>query len=130
MSYFKWTSDLDVGVEELNNQHKELIARMETVYQTNLSDTKDKIVAAIQHLLECVVEHFTYEEGYLASINYPTLAAHKQIHKNLVTDMSAFAESFTKGSSEKLGDEFMAFLDMWVTTHITVIDGKYNPDDQ
>ncbi|MFC1747636.1 hemerythrin family protein [Pseudomonadota bacterium] len=130
MTYFKWDSDLDVGVEKLNDQHKELIARMELVYEADQTGVKDDVISAVQHLMESVIIHFKDEEEYLASINYPTLDAHKKIHKNLITDMGTFADTFVNGSKNTLGDEFMAFLNMWVTTHIMAIDTKYHPDGQ
>ena len=130
MSFFEWDSSLDVGVDELNDQHKELIARMETVYQTNESGTKDEIVAKVQHLMDYVVLHFTYEEKYLESIDYPTLEAHKKIHSHLVSEMTEFAKDFVNGPSEKIEKSFMTFLEVWVSSHISIIDGKYNPEDQ
>jgi hemerythrin-like metal-binding protein len=126
MAYFEWDKALDVGVEEMNQQHKTLIGLMDVVYQKNESGaSKQEIVGSIDNLVNFVLKHFKDEEGYMASINFPGLEAHKKVHGNLLTDISKLVEGFKNGTAEKLGSDFPIFLKFWLSTHIRGIDTKY-----
>ena len=130
MSYFAWDPDLDVGVEAMNDQHKELIAMMEGVYQKNISATDKKdILQSVAALMDFVVKHFHDEEMYMASIGFPGLKVHKKIHQNLLTDLNRLIDNYTSNDDEiHLSEEFMAFLNLWIITHIMAVDTKYGED--
>ncbi len=131
MSYFTWDEDLDVGVEAMNNQHKKLIALMEEVYQKNAAKVgKEGVLQATQTLIDYVIKHFRDEEAYMESINFPGLEAHKQIHRNLLADLNDLARQFVASDDTELSEEFMAFLSLWINTHILAIDNKYHDDDE
>ncbi len=130
MSYFAWDPDLDVGVEAMNDQHKELIAMMEGVYQKNISATDKKdILQSVAALMDFVAKHFHDEEMYMASIGFPGLKVHKKIHQNLLTDLNRLIDNYTSNDDEiHLSEEFMAFLNLWIITHIMAVDTKYGED--
>ncbi len=131
MSYFTWDEDLDVGVEAMNDQHKKLIALMEEVYQKNAAKVgKEGVLQATQTLIDYVIKHFRDEEAYMESINFPGLEAHKQIHRNLLGDLNDLAKKFVASDDSELSEEFMAFLSLWINTHILAIDNKYHDDDE
>lgn len=126
MAYFEWDKSLDVGVEEMNQQHKTLIGLMDAVYQKNESGApKQEIVGSIDNLVNFVLKHFKDEENYMASTNFPGLEAHKKVHGNLLTDISNLVDGFKNGTAEKLGTDFAIFLKFWLSTHIRGIDTKY-----
>lgn len=126
MAFFEWDSALDVGVAEMNEQHKMLIGLMEALYQKNLaSHPKAELIAAIDDLVNYVVKHFHDEEHYMASIQFPTLETHKQIHQHLMDDLSKLIEQFKQSNVEQLSNEFVMFLKFWLSTHIRGIDTKY-----
>lgn len=126
MVFFEWDNALDVGVAEMNEQHKTLIGLMEVLYQKNLaSHSKVELIAAIDDLVNYVVKHFHDEEHYMASIQFPTLETHKQIHQHLMDDLGKLIEQFKQSNMEQLSNEFIMFLKFWLSTHIRGIDTKY-----
>jgi len=129
MAYFTWDEDLDVGVESMNDQHKHLIDLMETVYQKNSGGApRDEILAAVDELGAFVVRHFRDEEALMAEQDFPGLDAHRQLHANLLRDFTSHTEAFRNGSDTTLPEDFMAFLSLWINTHIMAIDTKYSPE--
>jgi hemerythrin-like metal-binding protein len=126
MAFFEWDSALDVGVAEMNEQHKTLINLMEVLYQKNLaSHSKAELIVAIDNLVNYVVKHFHDEESYMASIQFPTLETHKQIHQHLLEDLGKLIEQFKQSDINQLSSEFVMFLKFWLSTHIRGIDTKY-----
>lgn len=126
MVFFEWDASLDVNVEEMNNQHKTLVGLMDVLYKKNLSGaTKQELIDSAGGLVNFVIKHFQDEEKYMASINFPGLAAHKQIHQNLMVDLNKFVDDFVNGSDNRISDEFITFLKFWLSTHIRGIDTKY-----
>ncbi len=126
MVFFEWDASLDVNVDEMNNQHKTLVGLMDVLYKKNTAGApKQELMDSAGGLVNFVIKHFQDEEGYMASINFPGLEAHKQIHKNLMVDLNKFVGDFVNGSDEKISDEFITFLKFWLSTHIRGIDTKY-----
>lgn len=126
MTFFEWDNTLDVGVAAMNEQHKQLIQLMDTLYQKNVAhDPKSELLGAIDNLVNFVVIHFQDEENYMASIQFPSLEVHKQIHKHLIEDLSRLIEQFRHDNTQQLNNEFIMFLKFWLSTHIRGIDAKY-----
>jgi len=129
MAYFVWDEDLDVGVESMNDQHRHLIDLMETVYQKNRGGApREEILAAVDELGAFVIRHFRDEEAMMAEQGFPGLDAHRQLHANLLRDFTSHTEAFRNGSDATLPEDFMAFLSLWINTHIMAIDTKYSPE--
>ncbi len=128
MAYFVWDEDLDVGVEAMNDQHKHLIDLMEVVYEKNTAGApREDILAAVDELGNFVIEHFRDEEAMMAEQNFPGLEAHQQLHANLLKDFTSHTEAFRNSDQNVLPEDFMAFLSLWINTHIMAIDTKYSP---
>lgn len=126
MTFFEWDNTLDVGVVEMNEQHKHLIRLMDALYQKNVSnDSKSELLNAIDNLVSFVLLHFRDEENYMASIQFPSLEVHKQIHKHLIEDLGRLIEQFRHSDMQQLSNEFIMFLKFWLSTHIRGIDAKY-----
>lgn len=125
-SFFIWDVSLDVGVEEMNHQHKTLISLMDALYQRNVAGaSKSELLQTAQELVDYVVKHFKDEESYMQSINFKYLEAHQRLHNTLLSDLAKFVDNFKNGTSETIDSHFMMFLNLWISTHIRGIDTKY-----
>ncbi len=127
MAFFEWDASLDVNVNEMNEQHKTLIGLMQVLYDKSESGvfSKDEVNACLDDLVNYVIQHFADEEKYMASIQFPGLSAHQQIHGHLLTDLGRLVTNFKQGTSAKISAEFVIFLKFWLSTHIRGIDTKY-----
>ena len=125
MPIMEWTPALDVGVNEMNDEHKTILSLMNKLYDENEKGaSKDQLKKTIQELGAFTMKHFADEEAYQASINYPDLTTHKALHANLLKKFGAFQEGFDKGPG-KVAPEFFNFLKFWLSSHIQGIDKKY-----
>lgn len=122
---FTWSDRLDVGVEEMNNEHKMLINKMnrvETLAEKGAS--KRELSVAIDDLGKYTIQHFADEEAWMEKVGFPQLRAHKHVHQNMLTKFTSFAEAFAAGDG-KLPDGFVHFLNFWLRAHISGVDKRY-----
>lgn len=121
MSKFLWQDDLTVGVQEMDNQHKELIGYINELVDELESD--GDILTKFDKMAEFVVKHFNEEEALMEANQFEGLGPHKLIHKQLLTRVGDFRELIVNKELES--EKLIAFLKMWLTSHIKGIDTKY-----
>lgn len=125
MPIFEWTTELDIGVDAMNEEHKRLIAFMNKVYDLREAQAEVlSVKAALDDFVAYTQKHFADEEAFMQSIEYPGLDEHKAKHRKLFEDLSNFIEVFNRTGD--IDDSFFAFLKMWLRGHIVYIDGKYH----
>ena len=91
-----WKQELSVGIQELDDQHREWIYRAGSLVSSIAQGHgRDEVTDLISSLEACVVEHFAREEELMASSGCPDIAQHRQAH-------GAFLRAFSDMKS-KLG---------------------------
>lgn len=95
-----------------------------------LSDQRNPLLkSVVRKLNKAIKVHFSDEEKYMKSINYPGFVAHKKVHQELLYQLDKFVKQFEIDPVE-IAEEFYAFLKGWVVAHICGTDqsyGKFNP---
>jgi hemerythrin-like metal-binding protein len=123
----EWSEDFNVGVEEMNDEHKVIISLIGELFDKHENETDfDSTLKTLDELVKYTVKHFDDEEKFMESINYSEITSHKLIHKKLLADLESFGKKVTE--ERKLDDDFFNFLNMWLTAHIKGIDMKYSPE--
>ncbi|MCP4913605.1 MAG: hemerythrin family protein [Oligoflexia bacterium] len=120
---FEWTSELELGVLSMDDQHKVIIEKINVLIEGLNKDESFSIRSAFDELCKYTVFHFDEEEKYMASISFPGLETHKLIHKNLLERMGELSSEIDSGELDKSG--LVSFLKMWLRSHIKGIDNKY-----
>lgn len=130
MAYFEWSDRLNLNVQDMDAEHKRLIAAMNHIYDLNdASAPHEAIKKAVGVLQDVTVQHFAHEEKLMESMGFPKLAAHKLIHKALLTDFSKHKAEF-EARRGKMDPAFFTFLKGWLTAHIAGIDKQYAAHSQ
>ena len=78
MSFITWTLDLDTGFADIDDQHKELVDKINKFYDVYQTGNVVDIKIALQELLDYTVFHFDHEEKMLEEANYRMLEPHKK----------------------------------------------------
>lgn len=122
---FVWDPDkLALGVKAMDDEHQQLIRLMNHLQKIYLdgapAQEQGKAFAA---LADYTVRHFQDEEAYMEKMGYPDITVHKGVHRNLLKQVTAHAQSFK--ATGAFTDELFAFLNMWLRSHICGIDRKY-----
>jgi hemerythrin len=124
MANITFTKDLEIGIAMIDEQHKELINRI-----NNVSSTPNETQKTIDLLSEYVVKHFTDEQELHIKYNYPKAAEHKVLHQNFINEFDKIKKKFS-GSEDafKISLELIQFVVTWIIKHIKGVDiefGRY-----
>jgi hemerythrin len=127
MDVIEWDENYSVGVEELDEQHKQLFKIINKIF--DIPDTK-RVSQSISDLLADMREyasvHFATEEKYMSACAYPDITNHIRAHQQYrkkVNDLCARSTVEKSGLSE----DILQFLYEWLTAHILNCDKKYAP---
>ena len=127
MSFITWTLDLDTGFADIDDQHKELVDKINKFYDVYQTGNVVDIKIALQELLDYTVYHFSQEEKMLEEANYRMLEPHKKVHFNFVSKIKNCQASIENGDLEA-GKELINLLDGWLFRHIRLNDHGYVAD--
>ena len=121
----KWTAELETGIEEMDNQHKKLIALMNSVYEL-LKEGKREDACTLFHeeLLAYVEKHLSEEEEFMREIGYPDYEEHLRLHEVFRKEVKKLHPSVQEGDPQAFARE-LSFVWGWIYTHIAKADKKY-----
>ena len=125
MPIMNWEPRFDVHVEEMNREHRDILAAMNAIYDAVEAGQKGPgVMAKIAKLGEVTTRHFADEEALMQRIGYPGFDTHLAIHKKLLRDFGDHAARAAAADGVPSSD-FFSFLRLWLTAHICCIDIKY-----
>jgi hemerythrin-like metal-binding protein len=121
---FSWNDRLDIGIRDMNDEHKKLIGIMAKL---EVSWKKREDFATIKGLLDELVTytsvHFEDEEAFFDDFNYSDAMTHKDIHRSLLGKLDSHVNQIM--STGFIEESFFEFLRTWLSAHIQGVDTKY-----
>jgi len=125
MAYIEWNDSYSVGVKEMDDQHKKLVAMVNQLHDAMKTGQASKEAPAIlKGLVDYTHYHFEAEEKMLEKAVYPGFLNQQKLHKALFAQVEQYqADLGTK--SLTIGVKLSEFLKEWLMTHISVEDKKY-----
>lgn len=127
----EWTEDLSVGIDEIDEQHKELIRRIgDLVDSVRQKSCKYKIGDVIKFLEDYIVVHFGEEEGLMQKYAYPEYKGHRAQHEYFMKEFAELKkeleklEGGKKGGSYDLSVETNRIVVDWILDHIAKVDKR------
>ena len=124
MAYFQWTTDLSVGVEAADNDHKRFIDLINQVYEgLNREEGRGTLGQVLDELETYTRRHFALEEEFFERTGYPDVE-HKREHRELVEQIVTLQSRYKTGETA-LAIETLDILKEWLTLHIQGTDTKY-----
>jgi hemerythrin len=126
----QWRDSLSIGIEEIDNQHKELLQRFNDLLAACESGKgREELVSLIGFLDEYVRNHFRDEEAIQRVRGYPAYESHKAEHDFFIVQLKALKEEIGKeGVATHHVLEANNLLLNWLLKHISKIDtelGKF-----
>lgn len=123
MAHMEWTSDLDTGIEVIDNQHKRIVDYINELHHAIESSDRDEVGDVINQLIDYTQSHFTFEEEMMEEAGYPFLRAHQRVHGLFIRRVETFKEQFENG--EDIARELHTVLKTWLVNHIKHDDADY-----
>jgi len=126
----EWRESLSIGVEAIDNQHKELLLRFDRLLNA-CRDGKgiDELKGLLDFLSEYVRIHFNDEEEIQRQHHYPGYEDHRKEHASFVVRLNELRQEIdTQGLAIHHVMETNNLLLKWLINHISVVDkelGKF-----
>jgi hemerythrin len=127
MKKIEWTTDLAVGIDMIDDQHKKWIQHLnELVTAAESRRGANLVTSTLAFLIEYTDFHFSAEERAMEAAGYPALPQHRVKHEELRNTLGKLVEDFSEeGATHELADSICTFLGNWLVAHIREVDQAF-----
>ncbi len=121
-----WNERYNIGIEIIDKEHEKLFHILNRLFDLGRQVDKSHWVCheAVKYFKDHTLQHFTDEEAYMASIEYPGLETHKRIHKNFrERTLPALEKELEQTEySENSINHFLGVCAGWLVGHTLIED--------
>ncbi len=125
MQLLKWSTDLELGLEDIDHQHKQLINMInELSLAIEYAQSNSVTLAIVDRLQGYALTHFKAEEEIFSKYNYTDRAGHDSEHEKFNESIKYIrrqCELIDTPMSARIRD----FLLAWLGNHIMTKDKEY-----
>ncbi|MDF3001790.1 MAG: hemerythrin family protein [Bacillota bacterium] len=121
-----WTEDLSVGVGIIDEQHRTWFDKADQLFEAGKKgQAKEFVGQMLEFLDEYTKKHFSDEEKYMLSINYPEYDRQKTLHTAFIGELAKLKKEFNES-----GGNILVVLNAnqmvvdWLVKHISNEDKK------
>lgn len=125
MAYINWTQDLNLGIELIDTQHRQLVDYINGLYEAKQNGDSDKTGEFLDKVVDYTIVHFTDEEKMLEKAGYHLLDTHKGVHQRFIDKITDMQKRHQNGSDTS--GELLTLMENWLISHIRVNDQGYAP---
>lgn len=120
----EWSEKLATGNSNIDNQHKELFRRFDTLLAAcNQRKGKEEVHNILLFLSDYVKTHFSMEEALQKKHNFPGYSDHKKEHDDFIRELHKLEEQLRReGASFPLVIQTNQTMITWLIKHINGLD--------
>jgi hemerythrin len=120
----EWKEGFAIGVNEIDNQHQVLFARLDLLWQAMKEGKEAKEVAELlQFLSDYARDHFRVEEAMQERFEYPHLALQREEHRYFLKRLAGLRERLdAEGPTPEVAKLASQFAYQWLVSHICRVD--------
>ena len=126
MALINWTSDLDTGIQVIDNQHHRIVEDINKLDHARNHPSRDEVAEVLDELVDYTLSHFAFEESLMEDAGYAFVNAHKKVHQLFVKRVADYQQRFKLG--EAIEEELINTLRAWLINHIKNDDQDYSED--
>lgn len=122
MNRVEWAESLNIGVADIDRQHQHLLAirnRLAESCDAGAADP-DGFHRLLSEMFEYTRTHFSAEEDFMRSIDYPDLAQQQLEHNMFIDAILDFSQDASRGGDAR--EDCVNFLTEWLLSHIAGSD--------
>ncbi|QOX62705.1 bacteriohemerythrin [Anoxybacterium hadale] len=121
-----WTEDLSVGIGIIDEQHRTWFDKADQLFEAGKKgQAKEFVGQMLDFLDDYTKKHFSDEEKYMLSINYPEYDRQKNLHTAFIGELAKLKKEFNES-----GGNILVVLNAnqmvvdWLVKHISNEDKK------
>ena len=124
MSLIEWKDEFNLGIEEVDSEHRTLVALINALHETMSAGAGPAdVVQGITEIYTLVATHFEREEAFMRETRYMAFAEHKEDHEVLLDDLREIIEQIrTEGHYAE--SRLSADLQYWFSEHFRTHDAR------
>jgi len=126
MTYLTWSDDLDTGIPELDAQHRVMLDHANRLHAAATADNTEELLAAMDALIDCLREHFDFEEKVLEMIQFAGFEDHRGTHQSILDKLGEYRTRLETASAPE-AEEIVDALGPWMVDHIRHDDLDFGP---
>lgn len=124
MDHFVWKDSFNIGVKEIDAQHRLFLDYVNECYNAVCSNKQTKVTdATIYDLKVYAATHFRSEEKLMLDNKYPGLWKHAEQHAYFESQVAEL-EKMRKEGNTSAASGLLEFMREWFLDHILVHDKK------
>lgn len=126
MSEIVWNDGMSVGIDVIDEDHKQIIAILAKLTASRCKNITNKVIEDVFSELEAYVKlHFNREERLLEKVNYKDLVKHKASHQKFIKKLPVLKEQWLTEGNGICCEKILSFLNDWLVDHILKEDFDY-----
>jgi hemerythrin len=124
MSLIEWKDEYNLGLPEIDHEHRELIELINELYESVRTMPSDVDVADfLGELFVRVSAHFALEEKIMRDNDYDEYSDHKDDHERLLDGIRDLMDDYEDGVYVDI-ERFGKRLDDWFSEHFRTRDAR------
>ena len=122
MPFLEWKDSYNLGVKEIDNQHRGLFDIISKLFTSRSYESDGKyFFLMLNKFVEYAQVHFATEERYMQEAQYPKFAEHHHEHELFIVQVSKLLQDVEKKTPE-IEKTTLDFLKDWYLAHIVGTD--------
>ncbi len=118
-----WTSDLNTGIEIIDQQHKSIVDYINQLEDAMRSNDRAFVGKVLDDLIDYTLSHFAFEESLQEEVGYKFAKPHKAVHDVFAKRVAAYQHRHNAG--EDVAGQIHGMLCTWLVHHIKRDDMAY-----
>lgn len=124
MSLIEWKNAYSVGVPAVDEEHREMIDLINTLYENMRSaEQEPDVMAFLGEIYARIAAHFALEELLMQHHGYDEYREHKLDHEHLLEEIRNIMDDYEDGRVLD-DDELANRLDVWFCEHFRTRDAR------
>jgi hemerythrin len=116
---FAWTDSLELGIDEIDDQHRELFRRGERLYHAMLQGEPGFAEQMLASFRDFVLSHFEFEERWMRRAEFPSLEGHREAHRDFADRLHRVTVEYRRhGPTADVAESLHVWLEAWLREHI------------
>lgn len=125
MPLINWRDEFEIGIEEIDHEHQELISLINEAYNAlQAAADMPSIAAFFGEIYARISAHFALEESVMRRLRYDQLGAHKAEHEELLDGIRDIMDGYERGDYAQYQDLLAKHLEDWFTDHFKTQDAR------
>ncbi|HRF11881.1 MAG: hemerythrin family protein [Candidatus Accumulibacter phosphatis] len=116
MTFLMWPPALEIGHEQIDREHRELVALLNRAHAASVAGDQAEALDVLVALERYTEIHFAHEEALMDEIAYEFTAIHRSEHRQLFFDVKNMIDDSSFGTIDVAA--VSQFMQRWLLRHI------------